>query len=273
MPGLRKPAGSRESTIRAWYLASVALLTVLLVFPALGQYVSDPPPVDSAYWWTLSEDLSPQELYGALQSRERNQQRLREAIEEGRYEVIPESRIEDLALYIDGRETPELWPMWHIFSAFADRFSGYRPDYHETAQRELVERGMSEAGASQVVAAADRTWRRERELNLELHPLQQKFAREVLAPAEQALSRSQARKVIARKDFTRLSMVSGMDRASIADLHRAWRRDAAAEVGVDALERLRAVLEDSDWQVLRSFLRTEVAPVLDIAFFSARGLK
>lgn len=251
----------------------LVLLVPFLALPAAGQYAHDPPPPDASYWWTVSEELTPQELYAAVQSRERNQERLRQAIRAGHYDAIPESEIETLSLYIDGSYTPELWPMWDLFGSFAVRFAGHRRNYDDTARRELTERGMSAAGASQVVAMAQRARQQQERIRERLGERQVRFARQVVGPAQAALGEERAQRLLDRKDFAQLATVAGMAPQAVESLYRVWRRDPEAEAAVDSVERLRTVLGDEDWQILRDFLREEVAYGLNIDYFGRGGLR
>lgn len=250
-----------------------SLLALLWLVPASAQYATDPPPVDSPYWWTLTDQITSQELYDALQSRERNQDRLRQAILEGRYEAVPKNRIDDLSLFIDGQRTPELYPMWDAFISYAHRFSGARPNYEEIAEQELSEAGISTAGVSQVIALANRAWSQRQAIIAEVGAEQRRFAYEILGPANKAYGRGRVAEILKRRDFGRLAQASGYDRQSVERLHGVWRLDPSAQAAVDSVERLRTVLSDSDWELFRQYLRTEVASRLSYSYFSERPLR
>lgn len=249
------------------------LAVLLWLSPATGQYASDPPPVDSPYWWTLSDEIEPQALYDALQSRERNQARLRQAILEGRHAFVPDDRIGDLSLFIDGKTTPELFPMWEVFNSFSIRFSGARPDYEDTAKQDLTSAGLSPAGVSQVIAHAYRAWNLRQETIGRVDAEQRQFAYEILAPAQRAYGRGRAAEMIKGRQFGRLARISGYDRQTVERLYNVWRVDPSATAAVETLERLRTVLSDEDWEMFRHFLLTKVASRLSYHYFDERALR
>lgn len=251
----------------------VVVLALFAALPVTAQYVEDAPAVDSAYWWTLTDQITPEQLYAELQSRERSQDRLRKAIELGRYDVLQEERIQEVSLFIDGSSTPELFPVWEVFHAYSYNFDGLRRDYEQTARRQLADAGISPAGIAKIISLADRNWRREEAANVKLHPRRMKFVREVLAPTQEALGKKLGHRVVMDTDFSQLSRLSGLGRESVTELYEAWHRDVASEVAVESVKELRSDLRDEDWEGLRRFLLTRVASNRKIDYFSERPLR
>lgn len=251
----------------------LVILLSLWMSPTSAQYASDPPPVDSPYWWTLSDEVSPQELYDALQSRERNQSRLRQAILNGTYDAIPEGRIEDLSVFIDGRATPELFPMWEVFHAYSYDFDGLPRNYEATARDELKEAGVSAPGIARIVAVAHRNWREEEENNKALHPQRSRFVHEVLIPMDKTVGERGRNRAVMARDFGRMSRAAALDRGEVQDLYEAWKTDVAATVSIASVQELKASLSEEDWEALRAYLLREVASRRSIDYFSERPLR
>lgn len=251
----------------------VLTLGALLCLPATlthAQWTADPPPADSPYWWTLSDQITREELRAALQSREKNRARLRDAIALGVYPQIEETRIQEISVYIDGTLHPELFPLYDVFAAFA---VGCHPgeaatSWEEEARRGMARHGMSDEGIDYVVTAACNHIVKTVSLGKALGADQRSFAEKVLAPLEARIGKKEARKAIDRQDFDLLSQHSGLAQRQIADLHQAWRRDPIAEIGTASLVHLRASMDDEDWEALRQFFLSDLVPRMNLAYFA-----
>lgn len=256
-----------------WFVASFVLLLSGLVSvpPAEGQWMKKPPAADSPYWWTLTDAITPAELRAALQSRQRNRQRLEQAIEDGDYPALPESRIQQISLFIDGTRDPDLIPMWDAFAILAIHLEPSEGDEEAKLRKGLADYGLSPEAIDAVVAAGYTYPDRRLAVIAEVDREQREFAREV-ARVEDKLGKKAAAEVIVRQDFDRLARETGMPRGRVADLFETWLRDPRAEASIEGLEGLRALLSPSDWEGLRRYLLETIATGMDYVYFNERPL-
>lgn len=255
----------RHLTVLAVALACLAAGT------ASGQWMIDPPPADSSYWWTLTDGISPEELRATLQSRDDSRERLVRGLEDGEFPSVPEGRISEISLFVDGARDPDLFPMWDVFSILASRIES-----DETGERyrdSMALYGISQEGRNQIVSAAERFWERKDRTNRELHPLRMEFAHEVMGPLEEKIGRKRATEIVKGRNIARLAREARMPRDRVSDLFVAWRRDVSAEAATDALEDLKDSLPESDWESLRRFLLGEIAPSVSYSYFDVRPLR
>ncbi len=258
-----------------WSVVSSFLLLLpglLYVSSAQGQWMTKPPPADSPYWWTLTDCITPAEMRKSLQSRQENQERLRQAIEAGEYPQLPESRIREISLFIDGSRDPELFPMWHAFGDFAFNLN-LEENWEEQAREALVLYGISAEGIENVVTTGFNYWDFRGKVIEELGSEPREFADKVLGPVERKLGRRSTADVIVRQDIDRLARETGIERHKLSRLYESWLRDPAAEAGVESLENLRPSLTEEDWEGLRRYLLEEFAKRNDYDYFDERPLR
>lgn len=255
----------RHLTVLAVALACLAAGT------ASGQWMLDPPPADSSYWWTLTDGISPKELRATLQSRDDSRERLVRALENGEFPPVRDGRIPEISLFVDGARDPDLFPMWDVFRILANRITRHEDELQYRDSMALY--GVSQAGRDQIVTAAERYWERRNRTNQELHPLRMKFAHEIMGPLEEKIGRKRATEIVKRRDIAHLAREAGMPRDRVSDLFVAWRRDVSAETATDALEDLKASLPESDWESFRRFLLGEIAPSVSYSYFDVRPLR
>lgn len=236
-----------------------ALLLALLSLPlsAEAQWTPFPPPADSPYWWTLTDDVSPAELRHALQDREANRQRFRRAAERGKHgATVTEQKIHEVSSYLDGELYPELIPMYVAFDSYAGRFEA-GPDFREENVSLLTKHGMTAAGMAHLRREVSDYSARRSELTNELGPPGVE-----LMNALRALPQSMSKRIeeaLVDGDVHELARLTGRDVDWIATRHAAWRRDPVADASLPVLRRLRADLSLEDWQAFRRFLLIEIA--------------
>jgi len=238
--------------------ALAAVFLLMWVTSAYGQLVGRPIGDDPAYWWTLTDEITPEQLRTELQSRERSRERLRAAIEAGLHREVPEARFAELGFFIQGRLTPQLVPMWEAFNTWAARLD-YVPGWEDTLRRHAGECGLSASGAGQVMSVSrDHNLRTARIMD-RLGDKASRFFAEVLRPAQERLGRAEGSRVAKNRDYGRLAAIAGKRAAEVADLHQAWSTDPAAEASLESIQELREILSDADWTALRACLLNTTA--------------
>lgn len=249
-------------------------LALLVVFPAQAQWTMNPPPVDSPYWWTLSDSISPAELRTGLQSRKHSRERMRDAIAKGVHEPVSNARLQQLSLHVDGSLTPELIPMFDAFRIFAGGCDGDGPpNWEASSRRSLSEFAVSNDGADNVITTACNYLSQVDGIVADIGQDSLEFAEKVLEPATARVGKSRAAEAIKNRDVAELSQRSGVARSRVADLYESWQRDPLAEAGIEALTHLRATMSEDDWESLRSLLLKKVAPTMSLDYFGERPLR
>jgi len=236
-----------------WQPALLVVLLLATAIPVHGQLVGRPIGDDPAYWWTLTDEISPEQLREELQSREKSRERLRAAIEAGLHGPVSGEQLADLSFFIQGRLTPELVPMWEAFDSWSSPLD-YLPGWEDTLRRHLSESDLSEDGAALVIAVSHDHNVTAAAIMNRLGTKASRYFTEVLKPARQRLGRAAANASARNRDYDRLAAISGKPKTEVADLHTAWNTDPAAEASIAAIKELRRILSDEDWNALRACL-------------------
>lgn len=248
-----------------WSGVWTGVLLLLACPSAFGQYTENPPPVDSPYWWTLTDEITPEELMHRLQDPEENRRRYREGMAKGQATKFPEAY---LAEHIVSVRTRELTPMWDAFDGFALRFRGLGTAYPEAAT-ELESAGVSRAGIETILGIAHQHLRQRDALREELGPKQRAFA-EFLTEAKEALG-ERYRPALESRDIAAFARISGRSEAEVADLMAAWERDPGVEVSLESIQLLKLELAEEDWDRFRGFLLREVASEVSYSVSNPEG--
>lgn len=189
-----------------------------------------------AGWWTLSDEISPEELRAFHQ------------LVLDKVKHLPVSAL-----------TPELVPMWQAFDSFALGFVGPSgPRWQLAAPRRLAKYGLSREAAGVVVAAVLRFLSTSDRLQARLQDDQAAFV-EIQRQALAALGRQAYTRALDARDTGLLALMTGHSPARVSELMGVWERDPVAECAASALSFLAAHLDDADWQRLRRFLLHEHA--------------
>lgn len=251
------------------WAAIVALL--LLPSPSAGQWTDDPPPADSPYWWTLTDDITPEQLRDTLQDREAHVERYYQAVEKEPTYRLPEHLVAHLTIYVKGDLTPELFPLIDTFDAFALRFRG-RPSWPKHAPEELEEWGISRPGVQTILALAHSHLRRRDQIIDEVKDKQQAFVK-ILQRADDRLGRKASVAARRARDVEVFARVSGLGRARVAELMEAWLRDPAEEAAIEHIQLVRQELSEKDWELFRSYLYRDVAVLMSIVDYDEEAFQ
>lgn len=217
-------------------------------------------PTNHPYWWTLTDELTPQELRDALAERhaairKEAQAQLDQLKAAGDDSSTEEHEVE--LWFLSGNEHAKHFPMWHAFDSFAMSMMGH--DEKDRREADLREFGLSEFAARQVVDQAEQADQESEELHRqkvrEAQPLR-KLKQEVAArlPAEQL------RQMKANDDVEFLASAAGVPVEELRTLLRRSQRHTGATTTVPALVSLRAAIGEEQWQLFRRYLLEKVAP-------------
>lgn len=236
----------------------VLAVTLVLGQPAFGCWNADPSaPADSPSWWTLSDDIEPEELRRRCLDVEEHQLRYLEALQLDPSAELPPA-IQDLVFFVDGSRTPELVPAWRAFSSFAGDLATWPDQARDGAVRELADRGVSLATILRVLELADQRNLRARMLSDELDPHFMRLE-ELSAKARQEGRYVDFRSAAKAGNVAALSAQTGVD-PQVIELGLKARRSRPEEVSsVEAMVALRASVDPADWAALRKFLIERVA--------------
>lgn len=249
----------RGSTVGGGRLAAFLMALLIVAVPLAAQWTHTPPPIESTYWWTLTDAVTPAQLRAALQDRDANRHRFRRAAGKGLHgETVTEQQVHEVVSYLNGAIHPELIPFYVAFEAYAARFE-IGPDWREANSTLLTQHGMTREGIEYlrrvVTAYAARRAAIQREVAAPATELLETLR--PLVPEVEALRIDQ---LLVEGDVRELARLSGRDVAWVAKRHAAWRREPIVEAGLPALEQLRADLTPADWEAFRRFLLREIAP-------------
>lgn len=217
-------------------------------------------PTDHPYWWTLTDELSPQELREKLSERHAAVRQQARAQLDDLKRAAGESRTEKQEVqlwFLSGAEDAKLHPMWSAFDAFSTSMMGH--DEKDEREVELREFGLSPFAARQVVdiaAQAD-------EDATELHRENVREAQRLRKLKQEVISRlpaEQVRQMEANEDVAFLASAAGVPAEELRTLIRRVSRNPGATTAVPALVSLRAAIGEEQWQLFRRYLLEEVAP-------------
>ena len=237
---------------------SIPVLLAVVLLPATAVSQDAATLARESYWWTLSPDITPAELKHALSPAEA-QKRYAAAMEKGTMPALLPSELARVRYYVDGGLTPYLFRFSEAFDAFATNYT-HVAGYPDRAHPALVGAGISEAGITAILAAARESAALQARLLPELQPAVHEFLA-LVREAEKAHPQ-EVEAALERKDVGVLSALLGRSRATLQPLFNAWERDPVEEVSLDTIEILRSTLSEHDWQGLRSYLLSNVAPLM-----------
>lgn len=235
-----------------------------------AQYFPLAAPPDSPTWWTLDDSVTPEQLRTILQDPASSRERLRAAIESGRYPPLTEAHLSLVKFFHDPSADPALEPMWHAFHFFANYW--LLEDGLLAATSDLASFGVSEEGTRIVLAQASSEARDFKVLVQELGPLQEQYIRTAWDLLERATRRPEERQrtleIVQRRDAVAFAEAAGIPLEVAGRLADAAGRDPALEAALVALPILRSQLSLADWRGLRRYLLAQVAsrlaPTMDV---------
>ncbi|MGH9382033.1 MAG: hypothetical protein ACRD2Z_15675 [Thermoanaerobaculia bacterium] len=240
---------------------------MLLSSVSRGQPHKLDTPADSPLWWTLTDEISPEQLKALYSDRSLSLARYDDAVEAGLAQPLPDSGERSracLIFYRNAQLTPELEPMWNAFRAFynahLDReFHG--DEYVDAIPHRLQEFGISPQGANVIVAAAIST---EAEVKRRLPEFIPKLSEATLlideiysnpTRAASAPPVDQFRDAMEARDYAMVAGVTGRPESEIRELVDSYANwNVPYELVAEALPALKKSLSEPDWQGFRRYL-------------------
>jgi hypothetical protein len=212
---------------------------------------------DWARWWTLTDELTPQELRAIHEDVELTRERYREAVNAGEKEFMPEERLARLDFYIDGSTHPELFQMWSVFDAFASGFE--IPEVDPRAS--LAEFGFEGEVLDTIVSFSSDYWREKKILMERL----MREAQPVLAffrLGRESLGEEVFDAAYEAEDLIVMAGATGLSVDQVEEIIEAGRRTPADDYAAEALPPLKELLKPDDWDRFRSYLLKVKAPTM-----------
>lgn len=217
-------------------------------------------PSDHPYWWTLTDELSPQELREKLAERHAALRQEARAQLKDLKRATGASSTEEQEVqlwFLSGSEDAKLFPMWSAFEAFTSSMVVH--DEKDEREAKLKEFGLSAFAARQVVdfaAQADD----ESEALYRQNGREAQRLRKLKEDVASRLPAEQVRQMKDNEDVDFLASAAGVPVEELRALVRRVHRDPFATTAVPALVSLRAAIDEEQWQLFRRYLLEEVAP-------------
>lgn len=243
--------------LRGLGLRMTLVLAVAAIAPLRAQWPEKVPPADSPAWWSLSPEVTPEELREAILDPMKVRARYQQAVARGIKEELPATRLEKLEYFVDGTLTPELVPAWEAYHVYAVN-SHLRAREESIVRKELLDYTMSAEGADATGQSIQDHWERREALIAQIGHEQLKFVK-ILRLAKETLGADAYAETTAREDVEKLASIASLPPDEVRRLAEAWNRDIGREVSIASLVELREHLPDSDWYALLNFLRAKVA--------------
>lgn len=236
----------------------IALVGLALLLGPVDAQTTDPKiPASSPVWWTLTDEITPQELRRIYGDPKDSQRRYLLAVEKGLVEPVPPERLEELVFFQHGGQSPELLPMSEAFTLFALRLK-YRPSWPEAGEKGLGEFGISHGGEKMILEEAKRFAVEVDAMMDELKEEQGAFL-DIMRRALERLGPRGLDRALEARDVATLSIAAGTPVPETRRLMEAWETEPSAEVSATTLPRLKDELTPEDWEAFRRYLLLEVA--------------
>ena len=252
---------SSSNSCRGLRTALLLLLgTLLLTIPAAAQFHDRDLPAESVAWWTLTDELSPQQYRETYRDSSAALARYQSDVAEGEQEALAPDRAQALTFYINPANTPELMPVWFAFGVVS-RLHLERLG-RERLARTLTEAGLSELGSQLFLDSAERYQALFDEATAVIWPEQRKFI-DFQERAQAALGGDLEayrtfRSALTRSDAAFLAPLGGETVARTAELLAMAKTDPGLVAAQQLLPELREQLSTDDWSALRAYFLTEV---------------
>ena len=225
-------------------------------------------PENPVFWWTLTDELTPEKLRAIHEDAELHRVRYLQAVEAGYRDPLPEDRLKAITSFFTGTMTPELFPLWRAFDAFSTYF--YEDDRWEAfavAPKMLAKYGLEGAVAETIIHYTLRQLDESQDLVRELAP----DTLRLMALAREAHAKAGIKAVkegLDRGDGEVIAQATDNNPAFIARLIESWQREPIRETVALILPELREKLSPDDWERFRLFLLKEIAPKMSTIDFA-----
>ena len=228
-----------------------------------GPGLSGAEAESSPLWWTLTDEITPQELRAIHEDIELHKERYREAVKAGRQDPLSKEQMELLDFFIDGTTHPELFQMWLVYSGFAARLE-FREDVLRTS---LAEFGFQSEVLGEIVQFSSE-YRRERKLLQEKVREEFKAVEKLASLSKKSLGQESYRLALKAKDAAMLASATGYSVEEVERLLVIWGQTPAADFTAQSLAVLKTLLEPGEWDRFRLYLLRNQAPMMSAKSFA-----
>ena len=243
----------------------ILVLVAIHASPLIGQKQTKPSSPDDpqgletkeddARWWTLTDEITPEELRAIHENVELHKERYRKAVEAGLQLPKSKEQMELLNFFIDGNTHPELFQMWLVFSSFAAGFA-----FDEVDPRvSLAEFGF-EGELLETIARVSIEFWREREILQERVGEEFKAVAELARLSKESLGQKNYKVAIKAKDATMLAHSTGYSVEQVEKLLELWEQTPSADLTAQTLPLIKEALGPTDWERFRLYLLEVQAP-------------
>lgn len=236
----------------------VLVVVAIYASPLLGQKQPKPSTphdpqgletTEDARWWTLTDEITPQELRAIHEDVELHKERYREAVKAETQRLMPKEKMKLLNHFIDGSTHPELFQMWQVFSSFAAGFT-----FDEVDPRvSLTEFGFEGEVLETIVRFSTEFWH-EREILQEKVAEEFKDVAELARLSKESLGQKNYHVAIKAKDASMLASATGYNVEKVERLLELWEQTPADDFTAQTLPLIKKVLGPSDWERFRLYL-------------------
>jgi len=233
----------------------ILALAAIHASPVLGQKQpepSSPPesPEDSARWWTLTDEITPQELRAIHEDIDLHKERYLEEVKAGRQAPFPKKQMESLSFFIDGNSHPELFQMWVVFSSFAAGFVYDAVDPRVS----LAEFGFEGEVLDTIVGMTTEYWDKRENLQKGLRE-EMKAVAELSRLGKEILGEKNFKVAIKAKDANMLAHATGYSVEKVEKLLKlGWEATPTQDLTVQTLPLIKEALGPADWERFRLYL-------------------
>jgi len=251
------------------------LLGLVIFLPSItkAQPLELDTPEDSPLWWTLTDEITPQELRAIYRDDTGHLERYQAAVEAGTKPPLNEMGKKALKFFYDPDQNPELTAMWMAFSAFAT--AHLEDDGHAVTADRLRPYGISPGGVAAILSVGEEQLQEHlgmvedlKEESREYMQLYRRLDDLARAPAEikaqqpapeaRRLTPEGLREAVKRNDVALLAAASGESPEKVERLLWVAKSNPPAATAGENLVTLRARLSEEDWNAFRRFLLEEV---------------
>lgn len=254
-------------------LLLLLLSLALLPSAAVGQPLDLDTPEDSPLWWTLTDEITPQELRVIYRDEAGHLKRYQAAVEVGTKPPIDEAGARALKFFYDPDQNPELTAMWEAFSTFAT--AHLEDDGPSVTGERLVPYGISPGGIDAILSVGEEQLQEETRMVEELQqegleymqlyrrvdalargPVEVKEKHPV--PEVRRLTPEGLEEAVKHNDVALLAAASGEAPEKVARLLWVAKSNPPAATAGENLVTLRSRVSGEDWNAFRQFLLEEV---------------
>ena len=210
-------------------------------------------PIDHPYWWTLTNDVRPEQLKEEL---EKHTEALQSEPEpERRGATVQTDRGSRVVRIVDGQQNPQLFPVWSIFFSFAN---GKAKDDPEETLRDLRAHGIEASAAESILRSARETLESADEVGRQAGAAALQL-RSLLLQTTEKLGSEKVAELRRSGNFALLGEQVGWSESSLHDLARSAYRNWEAAAAVPSIVSLRRTIGERQWDLFRGYLLAEVA--------------